>query len=142
MALLLKTNHQILIALFLSFEIICIISSLKLTDIEEPVDCKTLYDVANETTTKLGPNWQDKINEMYKNATDKITQCRKDLNTTEYPQAVADYLDFEINSLTCSVARSNTWTVVGIIFIIAFLISTAGLAVISVLYYKNLRRNI
>uniref|UniRef100_A0A915N102 Uncharacterized protein n=2 Tax=Meloidogyne incognita group TaxID=654580 RepID=A0A915N102_MELJA len=135
-----KTNRQILIALFISFETICIISSLKLTDLGEPVDCKSLYDQANKTITDLGSNWRDELEKMRKNYTEEITQCKQNLNTTEYPQ-VGEYLDYELNIFgDCS--SSNTWQTVGIIFIIAFVLSTAGLAVVSVLYYKNLRRNI
>ena len=85
-----KTNRQILIALFISFETICIISSLKLTDLGEPVDCKSLYDQANKTITDLGSNWRDELEKMRKNYTEEITQCKQ--NVSVNPLIVVDIL--------------------------------------------------
>ena len=79
MALLLKTNHQILIALFLSFKTICVIASLRLTGIEEQLDCKSIYDNANKTISGLGPNWRDELEKQRKNFTEEVTQCKQNV---------------------------------------------------------------
>ncbi|KAF7634491.1 hypothetical protein Mgra_00006062 [Meloidogyne graminicola] len=137
----LKTNHKILIALFFYFEIICNTTSFQLTGLEEQLDCKSAYEIANETITTLGKNWQDELIKKRENLTEELIQCKQNLNTTEYLPSVSEYFDYAIGILKCPGARSN-WTVVAIIFIIAFLLSTSGLIVVSALYYKNLRRNI
>ena len=62
------------------------------------------------------------------------------LDTKKYAPAVADVLGYEMGISGCPESISNTWKAVGIIFIIAFVLTLIALVAVSGMFYRNVKQ--